>query len=233
MSIRVAIADDHPALLAGMEQVLEGMRDVQIVALAADSAELVNALDRHPVDVVVTDFSMPRGRHGDGIALLRFLQRRFPRIRLVLLTSMENADLLRIVEQIGVSALVSKADDPHYLEEAVRAAFLGSAYATPHIRQVLDRAGAATLVKTGRKLSKREGEVLRLFAEGLSAEEIGARLHRSPKTVGCQKRSAMKKLGLTSNAEIFEYAMRHGLVQSSTASRLEQDDVSGQRQDDG
>jgi two-component system capsular synthesis response regulator RcsB len=68
-------------------------------------------------------------------------------------------------------------------------------------------------------LSKRESEVLRMFAEGLSVMQIAQRVGRSRKTISTQKIAAMRKLGLQRDAEIFEYALTHGLVQASQNAR--------------
>lgn len=219
MSIRVAIADDHPALLAGAEQVLAKVPDVTIMGLASDSTQLVELLGHQVVDVVVADFSMPQGRYGDGITLLRFLRRRFPQVRLALLTSAENPQLLRGAMDVGVSAIVSKADHYDCLEEAIRAAYANRTYLSPHARQLVDQAEVEDAKSGAAHLSKREAEVLRMFAEGLSLTEIGERVGRSPKTISTQKLSAMKKLGLRGDRDIFQYAITNGLIQASQASR--------------
>ena len=202
-------------MLAGMEQVLAGVPDVTIVGLVPDSTQLVELLCHKVVDVVVTDFSMPHGRYGDGIALLRFLRRRFPQIRLVLLTGVESPGLLRSAVDIGVSAVVGKADHHDCLEEAIRAARANSVYLSPWVRQLMEQADAEKPESGGRALSARESEVLRMFAEGLSLAEIGARVGRSRKTVGVQKLSALKKLGLQGDVDIFQYAIANGMIQAS------------------
>lgn len=219
MNIRVAIADDHPALLAGMQSVLAGVRDITIVDLVRDSTQLVDLLGRSVVDVVVTDFSMPQGRYGDGLTLLRFLRQRFPQIPLVLLTSVENPQLLRSVVNMGVMAVVSKADDFACLEPAIRAARSRRTYLSPVVEKMIGTPDEDARSDVDKRLSKREVEVLRMFAEGLNLAEIGERVGRSRKTVSTQKLAAMKKLGLGSDADIFQYAISKGMIQASGVSR--------------
>lgn len=219
MSIRVVIADDHPVLLAGMEHMLSGVRDMTVAGLVRDSTGLVELLGRQAVEVVVTDFSMPKGRYGDGIALLRFLGRRFPQVRRVVLTGVESPWVLRSVLDIGVRVIVSKADPHDCLEVAIRAAHGGRDYLSPEAARLVEQAQGEEAVETGGKLTKRETEVLRMFAEGLSVAEIGARVGRSRKTVSTQKMSAMRKLGLERDVDVFQYAMAHGLIQASQQSR--------------
>ena len=219
MNIRIVIADDHPVLLAGMEHMLGPVADIQIVGLAADSTGMIELLGQQPVDVVVADFSMPKGRYGDGIALLRFLARRFPQVRRIVLTGVENPWVLRSILDVGVQVIVSKSDPHLHLEHAIRCALAGQAFLSPAIEQLLARHPVDALAPTQGQLTKRESEVLRMFAEGFSVAEIGDRVGRSRKTISTQKMAAMRKLGLARDGDIFRYAISSGLVQASQVSR--------------
>jgi two-component system capsular synthesis response regulator RcsB len=176
---------------------------------------LVALLSESACDVVVTDFSMPGGRYGDGLSLLRFLKRRFPATRLVVLTGIENHAVMQGILDVGAIGIVSKSDDLQHLESAIGMAYAGDRYVSPRVAQILEQAAANPLPQ----LSKRETEVLRLYAEGLSVSEIGARAGRSSKTISAQKMAAMKKLGLQHDADVFKYAVAHGLVSASQISR--------------
>lgn len=219
MNIRVVIADDHPVLLAGMVHMLGPVADIQIVGQAADSTGMVDLLGRQPVDVVVADFSMPQGRYGDGIALLRFLARRFPQVRRIVLTGVENAWVLRSILDVGVDVIVSKSDPHLHLEHAIRCALAGRPFLSPAIERLLQPPSLSADAAPQAALTKRESEVLRMFAEGLSVAEIGARVGRSRKTISTQKIAAMRKLGLARDGDIFRYAISSGLVQASQVSR--------------
>lgn len=218
MPINLVVADDHPVLLAGMEYLLRSDPELSVAGLAGDSTELVNLLSSSAVDVAVCDFSMPNGRYGDGVTLLRFLQRRFPTLRLVVLTGMESPLVLRSIGQAGVDCIVSKRDPLEQLLPAVRAAHGGQPFISETIAQLL--ADAATIGDAdAASLSKRETEVLRMFAEGCSVMQIAERVGRSRKTISTQKVAAMRKLGLRRDADIFDYALSHGLVQASQIAR--------------
>jgi two-component system, NarL family, captular synthesis response regulator RcsB len=219
LTIRVAVADDHPTLLAGMEHLLSGFDGIEVIGLVTDSTALVDLLGKSACDVVVTDFSMPNGRYGDGLALLKFLQRRFPKLQRVVLTGVESPDVLTSILDIGVRAVLSKADDLHHLESAIRTAHLDQIYLSPTAQRIVATALARVPDASDNRLSKRETEVLRLYAEGLSVSQIGARNGRSSKTISAQKMTAMKKLNLKNDADIFRYARANGLVQSSETSR--------------
>lgn len=217
MKIRVVVADDHPVLLAGLEQLLQVAPDIEVVGLVRDSSGLVELLGRRGVDVVVTDYSMPHGEFGDGSALLRFLRRRFPQINLIVLTGMESPLVLTGIFATGVESVVSKADPGQHLVPAIHASMAGRRYLSPEIERLLAQAPEPRV--EGSSLSKRESEVLRMFAEGLSVIEIAERIKRSRKTVSTQKIAAMRKLGLESDADVFRYAIANGLVPASQVAR--------------
>ncbi|MGE8283653.1 response regulator transcription factor [Stenotrophomonas lactitubi] len=219
MPLNIVVADDHPVLLAGMEHLLQAEPDLAIAGLVRDSTELVDLLSRTPVDVAVCDFSMPNGRYGDGVTLLRFLQRRFPALHLVVLTGMESPMVLRSIQRAGVSCIVSKSDPLEQLVPAVHAASRRQAFISAEIARLIVEDDPHDDVQEVEALSKRESEVLRMFAEGLSVMQIAERVGRSRKTISTQKIAAMRKLGLQRDAEIFEYALTHGLVQASQNAR--------------
>lgn len=219
MIIRVAIADDHPVVLAGLEYSLSSLEDIQLVGRCSNSTELVELVGAKRVDVVVTDFSMSEGRYGDGITMLRFLKRRFPHLRLVVLTAVESRQVMRSIQDCGIRVILGKADDHDYLGPAIRHAHQSEPFLSPAVEAVLEHTSFDDRDSPPVRLTKRETEVVRMLAEGLSIPEIGVRVGRSRKTVSSQKSSAMKKLGLSRNADLFRYAVTSGLVQASQVSR--------------
>jgi len=204
-------------LLAGITHLLQSAADIEVVGVVADSTALVALVSGHEVDVVVTDFSMPHGQYGDGIAMLRFLHRRFPQTRLVVLTGMESPLVLNNILAAGVECIVSKSDPIEEVLPALRMAWAQGGYLSPQVRARLGPEAGAD--DEGQPLSKREKEVLRMYAEGLSVIEIAARIGRSRKTISTQKVAAMRKLGLATDADVFQYAIAHGLVNASQQAR--------------
>lgn len=221
MNIRVAVADDHPALLAGLSVIVSRHHDLTLVGEARNSTELLQLLQRQPADVVVTDYAMPGGQYGDGMALLGLLRRRFPRVRLIVLTGMESAGTFQHLMGLGIEGLLSKSDDFELLPLAIERVNEGQRFLSPKVSELLENAPAEATGVAEVRLTKREIEVLRMFAEGLTVTEIAERVGRSRKTISTQKIAVMKKLAVESNAELCRYAIQHGLVQSSSASSSE------------
>ncbi|RKP44320.1 response regulator [Trinickia fusca] len=216
--IRVVIADDHPVILLGAQHALAQFPDVEVVAQARQSTELVDVLTRVPCDVLVTDLAMPGGRYGDGLPLVGYIRRHFPALGIVVLTMLENAALLKRLKDIGVIGVVNKSDDLAHIGLAIRYVTQGVEYASPAVRAVFDmlRANAGGRVDD-MLLSPREIEVVRLFVSGLTVKEIAVHLNRSIKTISSQKTRALQKLGLERDSQLFQYAQSAGLMNLSSA----------------
>ncbi|MCF1369923.1 response regulator transcription factor [Burkholderia cenocepacia] len=207
--IRIVIADDHPAVVIGARYELSATNTVAVVATAHNSTELMDALSNHPCDVLVSDYAMPGTEYGDGLAMFTTLLKRFPGLKIVVMTMMENAVALRALIDIGIACIVSKSDMPNHLTMAIHAAYTNGRYLSPSMDRILRNTGS---VGKAPALSVREVEVIRLFASGLSVNEIAEKLNRSKKTISTQKSSAMQKLGIERDVDLVRYAIACGLV---------------------
>ncbi|CAJ0821232.1 response regulator transcription factor [Ralstonia flaminis] len=210
--IRVAVADDHSAILFGVKHEFAASMAISVDGLARDSTGLIDLLDRTPIDVLVCDYAMPGGRYGDGMALLTLIRQRYPHVRIVVLTMLENPAILQSL-MAEVRCIVSKSDLMSHLSLAVHAAFVNGRYASPAIEKLLrtikpPRRGTCDAAT----LSGRELEVVRLFVSGLTVTEIAAQLHRSKKTVSTQKNTAMRKLNIARDVDLVRYGMETGII---------------------
>src|SRR5579871_901369 len=102
VSLRVVVADDHPVILFGAEHALLKFPGLQVVGRAKQSTELIKLLQSIACDVLVTDLAMPGGQYGDGLQLIGYLRRNFPKLPIVVLTMLENVALLKRLSELGV-----------------------------------------------------------------------------------------------------------------------------------
>jgi two-component system capsular synthesis response regulator RcsB len=213
MKIRLVLADDHPAVLSGINHGLAVLPTLEVVGTAADSGELIKLLDMKACDVVITDYAMPGGEYGDGMALLAYLRRTYPKLKIVVFTTIENPALAQEIAKLGVHAVLSKSHDTSHLISAVHAAYAGATYFRSTSRAREDALPKASLSADtrARTLSPREMEVVRLFVSGMSINEIAERLHRTKQTISAQKTRAMRKLGIDRDADLFRFAYETGL----------------------
>jgi len=207
----IVLADDHPIVSSGVRALLEQNPGFRVVAEATSPDELLRVLDSTPCQLVVTDFNMPGEQAADGLSLLQLLGRRWPDLNIVVLTQLANPGVLNNIARLGnVRGVVSKSDAMKELPTAVTAATAGRSYLSASVRKQVELTQGESADSTT-TLSKREAEVMRLFALGHTVSEIARQLNRSVKTVSSQKVEAMRKLGVKSDLEFYAYAREHGL----------------------
>lgn len=211
-NIRVVIADDHPVIRIGLELELERATGMSVVGSTRNSTELVDLLSTLECDVVVTDYVMPGGVYKDGLELLDYIKQRFSSTAIVVLTGIDRPALIRTMLMRDINNIVSKTDAGIHVVPAIRAAVVRRSYYSPSIASMLP---VLKSINPLQNLSPRETEVLSLFVRGECVSDIALRLHRSKQTVSAQKISAMSKLGIQSEAELFAYAAETGLFNSA------------------
>ncbi|WP_236054391.1 response regulator transcription factor [Pseudomonas arcuscaelestis] len=212
MTIRVILADDHPAIILGVRHALNAVAGISVVAEAPDPKILMEKLGAVACDVLVTDFSMPCDNTPDGLVMLNSIRRKFPAIRVVVLTMLENPALLSSMSHAGALAILNKRYELSVLPEAIVAAFQRRPYRVASSQLNPSRpAVEAPDELFEHALSSRELEVVRLYVGGMTLTEVALHLNRSIKTISTQKQSAMRKLGLSNDPELYDYAMKQGL----------------------
>lgn len=211
--VRAIIADDHPLVLLAIENLIGGYPNMEIVGRATDATGLFMEVDRRPCDLVLMDLYMPGGIDGSGPEVVRQFKSRFPDIALVVLTMETDAAQLQKVISLGINGLVSKRDRIDLIHVAVITALARECYVGPAVRALIADATATQRLDYVRTvLSRRELEVFTHYASGLGVTEIATRLGRSVKTISAQKCTAMRKLALRSDAELFRFAVEHGVI---------------------
>jgi two-component system capsular synthesis response regulator RcsB len=208
------LADDHPFVLLGMRAMFDAEQSIEVVGEAANASTLLELLATTPCNVLVTDFAMPEqtSTPQDGLHLIRRVRRDWPRVNIVVLTSMSNVAILRSILTAGALSLLNKVESMDELLTAVRCTGVGRRYLSSSIVSALAIAGAETdALAEEPRLSPREEEVVRLFAQGMSITEIARRLERDVRTISRQKRDAMNKLGVRNDPGLFAFARAHGL----------------------
>lgn len=225
--VKVLVADDHAVLRSGLRLLINAQDDMEVVAEAGEGRDALRKVVETKPDVVLFDLTMPRT---NAMETIRHVARTRPRTKVVVLTMHEQAAYLESAVAAGAAGYVVKRAADTELLSAIRAVsrgrrFLDSAlveHAGAEAPSVQSRAGAAR--RTPRALlSPREGQVLRLLAQGYSNRQIAARLKLSVKTVETFRSRLSKKLRLRGRAALVRYALRTGLV---TIESLSQDNGS-------
>jgi RNA polymerase sigma factor (sigma-70 family) len=203
---RVLLADDHVLIAQALEHLLRAEFDV--VGTVSDGRALLKAAGELRPDVAVVDIGMPLLNGLDAGEQLKTLH---PGIKVVFLT--QNREPRFAVEAFRrhASGYLLKDAAASELTAAIRAALSGKTYVSPSIAQSMSEEHPAA-AHALRNLSTREREVLQLLAEGKSMKEVAAVLEISPRTVEFHKYRIMELLGVHTNAELVQQAIKLGLV---------------------
>lgn len=204
--IRILITDDHPVVRAGLEGMLSGQPDMEVVGEAGDGADGIRLAERLRPDVVLMDLRMPAL---DGVAATQEIKARRPEINILVLTTYDSdADILRAVEA-GATGYLLKDAPREELYEAVRAASQGKVLFAPAVADKLMR----SIREPGREtLSQREIEVLGLVRRGSSNKEIARTLHVSEATIKTHLIHTFRKLGVDDRTAAVSVALERGIL---------------------
>jgi DNA-binding NarL/FixJ family response regulator len=206
---RVLLADDHVLIAQALQHLLQGEFDV--VGIVSDGRALVKAAGELAPDVVVVDIGMPLLNGLDAGEQLKALH---PSIKVIFLTQNREPRFAAEAFRRKASGYLLKDSAASELTTAINEALRGRTYVSPLIAQgLIDETSkphgddSAT-----RELSGREREVLQLLAEGKSMKEVAALLDISPRTVEFHKYRIMELLGVKTNAELVQQAIKLGLI---------------------
>jgi two-component system, NarL family, response regulator NreC len=212
--IRVLLVDDHAIERQGVRSLLDAQPDIQVVAEAGDGLEALPLISQCHPDVVVTETIMPRM---NGLELTGQLLRRYPDLKVLVLTRNDREDCVLRLVQAGANGYLLKTVDRTDLLSAVRAVVHGGRVLQPvALEAVLDdylqRVREPSARRYSVELTAREREVLKLIAEGNTNQDIADLLCLSRKTVETHRSNIMDKLDLHKVTDLVKYAIRDGLV---------------------
>lgn len=207
----VLIADDHPLFREAIARVIAARDDLELVAEAADGRAALERIRELRPDVAVIDVRMPELDGSDVLAALR--EDGLP-TRVVFLSAFLDSETVYGAVAAGASAYLSKEADSEEIVDAIASAARGETILGPEVQTGLAQQIRLREESEARpRLSDREQEVLQLIAQGLSAPEIGQRIHLSTATVKTHLQHLYEKLGVSERAAAVAEGMRRGLVE--------------------
>ena len=207
-SIRVLLVDDHAVVRSGLAGFLLAFDDLKLVGEAASGEEAVRLCQQVRPHVVLMDLMMPGM---DGVDATRVIRERCPDIKVIVLTSFQEEELVQRALQAGAISYLLKNVSVDELAGAIRAAVAGQPTLAPEAAQALIHAATQPPVQAI-ELTSREREVLALMVQGLSNPDIAGRLVLSRSTVKFHVSSILLKLGVSGRTEAVAFALQHHLV---------------------
>jgi DNA-binding NarL/FixJ family response regulator len=220
--IKVVLADDQALVRAGFRALLDAQPDITVVGEAADGAQAARVAAQTRPDVVLMDIRMPGT---DGLEATRRIvtDPALAGVRVLILTTFDEDEYVFEAVRIGASGFLVKDTEPVELLRAVRVIAEGEALLSPGVTRRLigefsRRARPGRSIRELDRLTSREREIVALVAEGLSNDEIAARLVVSPATAKTHVSRAMVKLAVRDRAQLVVLAYETGLVRPGWAS---------------
>jgi NarL family two-component system response regulator LiaR len=210
--IRVLLVDDHLMVRRGLATLLLAFNDVQLVGEAQNGAEALALCATAQPDVVLMDLLMPEM---DGVEATHAIRERYPNIRVIVLTSMDEYDYVQRSLAAGAEGYLLKSISADDLAAAIRVAIARRPPRAPESFEDLARAAHLpdpAPPEPGAELTCREHDVLELLAHGLTNTQIGAHLNISRATVKFHVSSILNKLGVCSRTEAVALAVQHQLI---------------------
>jgi DNA-binding NarL/FixJ family response regulator len=203
--LRVLLADDHPLMIAGIRSALTADKGIEIAGEATSGTQVLQLISHSAPDVVLIDLRLPEI---DGLACLERIREKYPKVKVILLSAVdEPAEIARAFER-GACAYVVKGIDPGDLAAVIRQAVAGSFFCFGGLT-------GAEASKNGNDagLSERETEILGGVARGLSNRAIAKDLWLSDQTVKFHLHNIYRKLDVRNRTEAAKYAYEHGLTE--------------------
>jgi len=207
-SIRVMLVDDHTMVRRGLTTFLKVYDDLELAGEASSGEAAIRLCPEIRPDVILMDLMLP---DMDGATATRAIRQQSPEVEVIALTSYKEPELIKSALEAGAIGYLLKDVSAEELAHAIRAAHAGRATLSAEATQVIVRS-AGQPPEPGFDLTAREREVLVLLAEGLTNDQIAARLTVSPSTIKSHVSNILTKLGVASRTEAVTLALRQGLV---------------------
>lgn len=208
--MNIVIADDHPVVRRGLKEILQSERDMNVVGEAKDGHEALELMRSLPWDVAVLDYSMP-GRSGPD--LVKQIKREYPARPVLVISMLPEEVHATQVFRAGGSGYLNKEAATDELTSAIRKVMKGGKYVSAALAEKL----AGELDPGAEKalhemLSDREYRVMWFLSSGRQIKQIAREMCLSPNTVSTYRARVLKKLGVTNNAQLVQYALKHRLI---------------------
>jgi DNA-binding NarL/FixJ family response regulator len=208
--LKIILADDHAVVRQGVKQILAGAFPSAVFGEASNAHDLLALVRQGRWDIVVLDLTMPGS---NGLDVLKLIKHDHPQLPVLILSMYPEDQFAVRAVRAGAAGYLNKEGAPEELVLAVRKILAGGNYISAAVADELvmhsRHEGDGPLHE---QLSDREYQVLCLIASGKSIKEIGAELSLSPATVSTYRARILQKMGMTTSAQLMQYAIQNGLV---------------------
>lgn len=211
MSIRIAITDDHPMVLQGIQSMLNDTKEIEIVGLYNSAENTLKTISNDAPDILLLDINLP---DINGIDLCKQLKKVLKHLKVIAISNYDEVSFVKRMLQSGADGYLLKNTHKLELLEAFKAVLGNEQYLQRDIEKKLlnQSIGKKSTNSLLVKLTRREKEVLQAISEELTTQQISEKLFISPKTVETHRMNIMSKLGAKNSVGIIKIAIENGLL---------------------
>ena len=208
--VKVFVADDHAIVRQGLKQIVADIDDIEVVGEAGSGRETLDLLSKQDCDVVLLDISMP---DKSGLDVLKDLKKLRPRLKVLMLTMHPEEQYAIRALRAGAYGYLTKESAPDELVSAIRKVASGSRYISETLAiKLADQLVTPTEELLHQGLSDREFQIMLMIASGKKANEIADALLLAKTTISTYRHRILRKMKMSSNAEIARYAIENRLL---------------------
>jgi DNA-binding NarL/FixJ family response regulator len=208
-NIRLLIADDHKILLDGLVSLLQNEKKFDVAATASNGHEVIELVKKQQFDVCLLDINMPGM---DGIEAAKNIKQLKPEIKIIILTTYNDREIVSELLQTGVSGYLLKNSDKSELAEAITKVMAGRYYFSAEVEEIIMQGVAEKKDMVNIVLTDRETEIVRLLSKEYTNEKIATELHISYRTVETHRKNIMQKTKSHNLAGLLKFAYSKGLI---------------------
>jgi DNA-binding NarL/FixJ family response regulator len=205
--IKIVITDDHPIVTQGLQHLLSMEKNISIEKILSSGQELMQWLPENSIDVLLLDIYL---NDANGMDLCAKISELYPEIGIIAISGQDEAIVISQMLQNGALGYVLKNAESHEIIEAINQVYFGQKYLCRRTREALEKLDNS--LNEIPKITRREKEVLKLIAEGLTTTEIAMKLYISPHTVESHRKNLMEKFHVKSTASVLNKVKDLGLI---------------------
>lgn len=207
--IQILVADDHAILRDGIVSLLRSEKDFNVACTASGGYEVLELIGKYPLDICLLDINMPGL---DGIETAKLIRQRKPEIKIIILTTYNDREIISELVHIGVSGYLLKNADKEELVEAIQKVIKGRHYFSEEVENIILMGLTEKKNTEAITLTERELEILQLLAKEYTNDKIAAELHISYRTVETHRKNIMQKTKSGNLAGLIKYGYSKGLI---------------------
>ena len=211
---RILIADDHSMVRDGVKNLINQNKDLVVIGEASSGTQALELFESLNPDLLIMDISMP---DMNGMEVSKNILAKNPNANIVILSMYDDEDYISRCLEYGVKGYVIKNESGSELDYAIRSVLAGKNYFSRQAQDVIFKKYSQNVTRKKQredqiKLTKREVEIIKLIAEGLTSQEMANKLFISPRTVETHRANLMKKIGVKNAIELVKKAEQLDLL---------------------